>query len=87
MSNTEHKLPKLVINKALHMSTPEQCANTEAAVTAHVAQDSRTAHEVSDLYSVKSIVHELYFADDSVTRDDALVLIIRHIKNLLAKYE
>ena len=55
----------------------------------HVAQDSRTAHQelMDDLCILNLQVTDLYYADNNVTRDMALMTVERLIVELIQKHQ
>lgn len=88
-TTTEPDIKSVIQNKAMHMAGSELCANTRAAVTAHVAQGSRTAHLVTmdDLYALRNEVLNLYCATDSTEFHDTLKVMDIHINELIQKHQ
>jgi len=88
-TTTEPDIKSVIQNKAMHMAGSELCANTRAAVTAHVAQDSRTAHLVTmdDLYALRNEVVNVYNATDNTEFYDALNIMNMHINELISKHQ
>lgn len=88
-TTTEPDIKSVIQNKAMHMAGSELCANTRAAVTAHVAQDSRTAHQIlmDDLDSLKTDLVNIYMAYNQTELHDAIMVMDTHINELISKHQ